>query len=85
MLKRVLAIAVAALVAPVPTVWLFVKYGEWLYARFLDIGLPDDGAQFVTGFVIVIFAMGSLMVLVGKAVLKADKIGHWIKTGKFHA
>ena len=85
MLKRLLAVIIVALLAPLPTVWLLYNYGEWLFARFQDIGLVEGAA----GVGATVFVGIAAMVLIGGAfvyfAVEGDKVWGWIKTGKFHA
>jgi len=85
MVKRILLAAILALIAPVPTAWVFYQYGEWLFTRFQDIGFPEYGAGFLTFFSMVILGM---ILIAGIAVMGSSyekQITCWFKTGRFHA
>lgn len=85
MLARILLAAVLVIVAPVPTVWLFYQYGEWLFYRFQDIGIEENGAGFLVFFCLVIAAM-ILIAGISVALLeKGEQLVKWFKTGQFHA
>ncbi len=85
MLKRLLAVVIIALLTPLPTVWLLWQYGEWLFARFQDIGLEADSAGVSAMIFVGLVGMAAGFGAITYLVLEGEKLWGWIKTGAYHA
>lgn len=85
MLKRLLAVIIAALLAPVPTVWVLYQYGEWLFARFQDIGLNETASGLAAMLFVCLASIVLIAAIFGYLIFNDKKAWNWIKTGEYRA